>query len=59
MSIRAVAELLRHADIRVTMRYAHLAPETVRAAVSVLDSESRFGHGAMSEKRGEEVNALI
>ena len=41
------------------MRYAHLAPETVRAAVSVLDSESRFGHGAISEKRGEEVNALI
>ena len=45
VSIRAVAELLRHADIRVTMRYVHLAPETVRAAVSVLDAESRSGHG--------------
>lgn len=59
VSIGAVEELLRHADIRVTMRYAHPAPETVRAAVSVLDAESRFGHGAISEKRGEEVNALI
>jgi len=59
VSIRAVAELLRHADIRVTMRYAHLAPETVRAAVSVLETESRFGHGADLEEREEEANALI
>ena len=59
VSIRAVAELLRHADIRITMRYAHLSPETVRAAVSVLDAESRFGHGADSEKREKEDNALI
>ena len=58
VSIRAVAELLRHADIRVTMRYAHLAPETVRAAVSVLDAESRSGHGADFEQREEEVNAF-
>ena len=41
------------------MRYAHPTPETVRAALSVLDRESRFGHGAISEKRGEAVNALI
>lgn len=59
VSIRAVAELLRHADIRVTMRYAHLAPETVRAAVSVLETESRFGHGADLEEREKEANALI
>ena len=44
VSIRAVAEILRHADIRATMRYAHLSPETVGAAASVLDRESRFGH---------------
>jgi hypothetical protein len=45
VSIREVAELLRHSDIRVTMRYAHLAPDNVRAAVSALDGEvsrSRF-----------------
>ncbi|BBA33599.1 site-specific recombinase XerD [Methylocaldum marinum] len=28
-----VAELLRHADIHITMCYAHLAPENMRAAV--------------------------
>jgi integrase len=45
--IREVAELLRHSDIRITMRYAHLAPEDVRAAVSALDVDgewSRNGH---------------
>ena len=37
--------LLRHSDVKVTMRYAHLTPDNVRAAVSVLDSpSSRFGH---------------
>ena len=33
------------------MRYAHLAPESVREAVSVLDKvESRFGHVEQIEK---------
>jgi len=45
---REVAELLRHSDIPITMRYAHLAPENVRAAAAVLDRfdwiASRFGH---------------
>lgn len=46
VSLREVAELLRHADIRVTMRYAHLSPDNVRAAVKVLEeNRSRFGHG--------------
>ncbi len=58
VSIRAVAESLRHADIRVTMRYAHMAPETVRAAVSVLDAESRFGHVTGLRQREEGGNAL-
>lgn len=39
VSIREVAELLRHTDIRVTMRYAHLAPENVRAAVKALEGD--------------------
>ncbi len=36
--IRDVSELLRHSDIRITMRYAHLAPENVRRAVTKLES---------------------
>lgn len=38
--IKAVQELLGHATIMMTMRYAHLAPEIARDAVRLLD-----GHG--------------
>lgn len=47
VSIREVAELLRHSNIQVTMRYAHLAPENVRSAVQRLEViESRFSHSS-------------
>jgi integrase len=36
-SLREVKELLGHSDIQVTMRYAHLAPDHLRAAVASLD----------------------
>lgn len=50
--IRTVCELLRHRDIGTTMRYAHLAPEHVREAVSALEW-SRFGH-VDREERGKQ-----
>jgi site-specific recombinase XerD len=36
IDLRTVASLLGHRDIRVTMRYAHLAPDHLQAAVDVL-----------------------
>ncbi|WP_456374119.1 tyrosine-type recombinase/integrase [Thiolapillus sp.] len=44
-----VRDLLGHASVTMTERYAHLAPENVRAAVSLLEQEdgvhsSRNGH---------------
>lgn len=33
MPLRTVAELMRHKDIRMTMKYAHLAPEDAREAL--------------------------
>ncbi|MBA3494957.1 MAG: site-specific integrase [Gammaproteobacteria bacterium] len=39
-----VRDLLGHTTVIVTEKYAHLAPENVRAAVARLEDESRFGH---------------
>lgn len=36
--MRAVQELLGHQSMNMTLRYAHLAPDALRDAVSVLDS---------------------
>lgn len=38
VSLRAVQELLGHRDIKMTMRYAHLAPDVTRSAVALLDA---------------------
>ena len=39
VSLKAVQELLGHTDIKMTMRYAHLAEKTMVDAVKVLDGE--------------------
>jgi integrase len=40
VAIKAIQELLGHASIVMTMRYAHLAPEVTRDAVLLLDRGS-------------------
>jgi site-specific recombinase XerC len=37
-SLKAVQELLGHADLKMTMRYAHLSQAHLQAAVSVLNN---------------------
>ena len=48
LALAEVRDLLGHQSIQMTERYAHLAPENVRAAVAKLETiepyESRFGH---------------
>ncbi len=40
VDIRTVQELLGHKDIKMTMRYAHLAPDHMKRAVEVLDNRA-------------------
>ncbi|MDR1062420.1 MAG: tyrosine-type recombinase/integrase [Azoarcus sp.] len=47
--LHVVRDLLGHSTIKMTERYAHLAPETVRDAVAVLDSVSRSGHATQGK----------
>jgi site-specific recombinase XerD len=37
VALKAVQELLGHATMEMTMRYAHLSPDVKREAVQVLD----------------------
>lgn len=49
--LKAVQELLGHATIQMTMRYAHLAPEVARDAVKLLDDRRGSGVAADAENR--------
>jgi site-specific recombinase XerD len=37
-----IRELLGHGDMKVTMRYAHLAPNNLREAVEALENRTRI-----------------
>lgn len=50
VALATVRDLLGHTSITMTERYAHLAPENIRAAVAVLESASRSGHASRDEK---------
>jgi integrase len=51
VQLRAVQELLGHATITMTMRYAHLSPEVGRSAVELLDDLDRDPIGIRSDPR--------
>jgi integrase len=40
MPLNTIRELLGHGDMKVTMRYAHLAPNNLREAVETLENRT-------------------
>jgi len=50
-----VRDLLGHSTVKTTERYAHLAPENIRAAVAVLDGLSRSGHATKKARKKKEL----
>jgi integrase len=56
-SLKEVQELLGHESITMTMRYAHLAPERMRDAVSVLDADKTETKTTPSVEQSESKNS--
>ncbi len=58
--LKAVQELLAHATIEMTMRYAHLSPDTRRDAVALLDlGAQREAMGRQKSGSGSSVAEKI
>jgi integrase len=53
--IKAVQELLGHASIEMTMRYAHLSPDARRDAVGLLDLAASPGGVSPAAAPGSDV----
>lgn len=48
VALKAVQELLGHATIDMTMRYAHLSPDVKRDAVKLLDAKPAAPSGTLT-----------
>jgi len=57
--IRVVQELLGHRDIKTTMRYAHLSPQSRRDAVALLDANASHEATVRRQKQNFQLIAEI
>jgi integrase len=59
VALSEIRDLLGHSTVQMTERYAHLAPENVRIAVTRLEeAKSHFGHSADSDGEIKEVMSV-
>jgi len=53
VSLKELQELLGHASLAMTMRYAHLAPERLRSAVSRLEGLTRGPYPPQNKRKDQ------
>lgn len=58
IDIYMVKELLGHKDLRMTVRYCHLAPENLRDAIKVLDSKEN-GYNLVTIEKNQGVTYTV
>ena len=58
-SLKAVQELLGHKDIKMTMRYAHLAEDIKKDAVKLLDGDGENEYGQKVDKNKRSADGQI
>jgi integrase len=55
ISLQVIQHLLGHSDIRTTMRYAHLSPETLKESIQVLDQKIDPCHSSVTKTDSIEI----
>lgn len=58
-SLPEIREVLGHSTVKMTERYAHVAPEQVRATVEKIKGASRFGHDENEKRREKRRKSLF